>query len=389
MIDFELTEEQRMMKDTAHKFAENEIRPVAAEYDESGEFPWPIVEKAHEIGLTNFYFPEEYGGGGITSHLTGHIVAEELSWGCAGIGTCIQATGLAAAAIMGMGTEEQKKRWIPMFTDPEKVRIGAMALTEPGAGSDVKAITTTAAKDGDHYVLNGTKCFITNGGIADVHVIFATTDKNLGLMGLAAFIIDKDTPGLSMGKKEDKMGVRASHTGEVILEDCRVPAENMLGGEPGSEGAGPGAFGALQMLEVTRPGVGAAAVGIGRAAMECAVDYAKTRIQMGRTIIRHQGISFKLADMAMKVDAARLMVWRAGWIADKGLPFARGEGSMAKCFAGDIAVQVAIDAIQVLGGYGYMKDYPVEKYLRDAKIYQIWEGTAEVQRMVIARMLRL
>ena len=388
MIDFELTEEQRIMRDTAHKFAEKEIRPVAAEFDESEDMPWEVMKKAHEIGLTSFYFPEQYGGGGVSSHLTTHIVSEELAWGCAGICTCIVGTGLAAAAILGMGTEEQKNKYVPMFTDPKQLRIGAMALTEPQAGSDVKAIAATAVRDGDEYVLNGRKCFITNGGIADVHVVFATTDKNLGLMGLAAFVIDKDTPGLSMGKKEKKLGVRASHTAEVILEDCRIPVENRLGGEPGTEGAGPGAFGALTMLEITRPAIGAAAVGIARAAMEYATDYAKERKQMGRALIRHQGIGFKLADMAMKVDAARLMVWRAGWMADKGVPFTRGEGSMAKCFAGDVAMWVTTEAVQILGGYGYMKDYPLEKWMRDAKIYQIWEGTAEIQRLVIARMLR-
>jgi len=388
MIDFELTEEQRMMRDTAHKFAENEIRPVAAQYDESEEMPWDVMKKAHEIGLTTFAFPEEYGGGGVTSHLTHHIVVEELAWGCAGIATSIVGTGLAAAAIMGMGTEEQKKKYIPMFTDPKVLRIGAMALTEPQAGSDVKAISTTAVREGDEYVLNGRKCFITNGGIADVHVVFATTDKSLGLMGLAAFVIDKDTPGLTMGKKEKKLGVRASHTAEVILENCRVPVENRLGGEPGTEGAGPGAFGALTMLEITRPGVGAAAVGVARAALEYATEYAKERMQMGRAIIRHQGVGFKLADMAVQVDAARLMVWRAGWMADKGIPFSRGEGSMAKLLAGDVAMWVTTEAVQILGGYGYMKDYPLEKWMRDAKIYQIWEGTAEIQRLVIARMLR-
>jgi acyl-CoA dehydrogenase len=388
MIDFELTEEQRMMRDTAHKFAENEIRPVAAHYDEIGEMAWDVLKKAHEIGLTSYYFPEEYGGGGVLSQVTNHIVIEELSWGCAGIATAIVGTGLAAVAILGMGTEAQKKKYIPMFTDPKQLRIGAMALTEPQAGSDVKAISTTAVREGDEYVLNGRKCFITNGGIADVHVVFGTTDKSLGLMGLAAFVIDKDTPGLSMGKKENKLGVRASHTGEVILENCRVPVENRLGGEPGTEGAGPGAFGALSMLEISRPSVGAAAVGIARAALEYATQYATERMQMGRPIVRHQGIGFKLADMAMQVDAARLMVWRAGWIADKGLPFTRGEGSMAKCFAGDVAMRVTTDAVQILGGYGYMKDYPLEKWMRDAKIYQIWEGTNEIQRIVIARMLR-
>ncbi|HCJ10849.1 MAG TPA: acyl-CoA dehydrogenase [Clostridiales bacterium] len=382
MVEFALTEEQKAFQRLAHEFAEKEIRPVAAEYDESEEFPWDIVKKAAKMGLTSFYFPEKYGGGGVEDRITEFIVAEELAWGCAGIATCILGTGLAAAGIMALGTEEQKEKWIPMFCDEDDVKIGAMALTEPEAGSDVSNLKTTAVKDGDEYVLNGTKCFITNGGIADIHVIFATTDPSLGWGGLAAFVVPKGTPGLSMGKKEKKLGVRASHTAEVILQDCRIPAENRLGGE-GTIAA----LGALKMLEYTRPGVGAQAVGIARAALEYATEYAKTRVQFKKPIIAHQGVGFKLADMATKVDAARLLCWRAGWMCNAGVPFTRGEGSMAKLYAGDVAVEVCIDAIQILGGYGYMKEYPVEKWLRDAKIFQIWEGTAEIQRLVIARAL--
>lgn len=388
MIDFELTEEQRMFKDLAHKFAVEKIRPVAEYYDQTEEMPWPVMEEAHKLGLTNFYFPPEYGGGGVHDFITHFIVSEELAWGCAGIQTCILSTGLAAAAILGMGNETQKKKYIPTFCDPQKVRLGAMGLTEPGAGTDIKMITTFAQKENNSYILNGTKCFITNGGIADLHVIFATTDKKLGLLGMAAFIIEKGTAGLSSGKKEKKLGVRASHTAEVILEDCKIPKENRLGGEPGEEGSTSGIFGALNMLEITRPGVGAAAVGIARAAFEYALNYSKQRVQGGKPIIKHQAIGFKLADMAIKVDAARLLVWRAGWMANKNMQLRRGEGSMAKLFAGDICMEVTADAIQVLGGYGYMKDYPVEKWYRDAKIYQIWEGTAEAQRMVISAMLR-
>jgi len=382
VVEFALTEEQKAFQRLAHEFAEKEIRPVAAEYDESEEFPWDIVKKAAKMGLTSFYFPEKYGGGGVEDRITEFIVAEELAWGCAGIATCILGTGLAAAGIMALGTEEQKEKWIPMFCDEDDVKIGAMALTEPEAGSDVSNLKTTAVKDGDEYVLNGTKCFITNGGIADIHVIFATTDPSLGWGGLAAFVVPKGTPGLSMGKKEKKLGVRASHTAEVILQDCRIPAENRLGGE-GTIAA----LGALKMLEYTRPGVGAQAVGIARAALEYATEYAKTRVQFKKPIIAHQGVGFKLADMATKVDAARLLCWRAGWMGNAGVPFTRGEGSMAKLYAGDVAVEVCIDAIQILGGYGYMKEYPVEKWLRDAKIFQIWEGTAEIQRLVIARAL--
>jgi acyl-CoA dehydrogenase len=382
VVDFALSDEQKAFQRLAHEFAEKEIRPVAAQYDESEEFPWDVVRKAAKMGLTSFYFPEKYGGGGVEDRITEFIVAEELAWGCAGIATCILGTGLAAAGIMALGTEEQKDKWIPMFCDENDVKIGAMALTEPEAGSDVQNLKTTAVKDGDEYVLNGVKCFITNGGIADVHVIFATTDPSAGWGGLAAFIVPKGTPGLSMGKKEHKLGVRASHTAEVILQDCRIPAENRLGGEGAIA-----ALGALKMLEYTRPGVGAAAVGIARAALEYATEYAKTRVQFRKPIIAHEGIGFKLADMAVKVDAARLMVWRAGWMGNNNIPFTRGEGSMAKLIAGDVAVEVCIDAIQVLGGYGYMREYPVEKWLRDSKIYQIWEGTAEIQRLVISRAL--
>lgn len=382
MVDFALTDEQLTFQRLAHDFAEKEIRPVAAQYDESEEFPWEIVKKAAKMGLTSFYFPEKYGGGGVEDRITEFVVAEELAWGCAGIATCILGTGLAAAGIMGMGTEEQKEKWIPMFCSEDDVKIGAMGLTEPDAGSDVQNLKTTATKKDGGYVLNGVKCFITNGGIADVHVIFATVDPTAGWAGLAAFIVPKGTPGLSMGKKEHKLGVRASHTAEVILQDCWVPAENRLGGEDSIA-----ALGALKMLEYTRPGVGAQAVGIARAALEYATEYAKTRVQFKKPIIAHEGVGFKLADMATKVDAARLLVWRAGWMCNAGVPFTRGEGSMAKLFAGDTAVEVCIDAIQILGGYGYMREYPVEKWLRDAKIYQIWEGTAEIQRLVISRAL--
>jgi alkylation response protein AidB-like acyl-CoA dehydrogenase len=388
MIDFELTPEQREIQKLAHEFAEREIRPVAMYYDETEETPWEIIEKAHKIGLTTFSFPEEYGGGGIEDPISRLLVTEELAWGCAGINVAINGTHLPVAAIMAMGTTEQKKRLIPQFCDPNHVKIGAMGLTEPGAGSDVSAIQTTAKREGDYYVLNGTKQFITNGGIADIHVVFATLDRSQGWNGVAAFVIeDKNTPGFSMGRKEKKMGVRASHTAQIILDNVRVPVENRLGGEPGDPEYVPGYIGALKMLEHTRPGVAAAAIGIARAAYEYALDYAKQRIQFGKPIIEHQGVAFKLADMATKIDAARLLVWRAGWLREKGIGFQRGEGSMAKLFAGDVAVETTIDAIQILGGYGYIKEYPVEKWARDAKIYQIWEGTAEIQRMVIARAI--
>jgi alkylation response protein AidB-like acyl-CoA dehydrogenase len=386
MIDFSLTEEQKEFQKSARNFAKNEIRPVAHLYDEEEEMPWDVIKKAAKLGLTSYRYPAEYGGLGINDPITSLIITEELYWGCAGIGTAINGTGLAATGIMVTGTEEQKRKYIPMFCDPDNPRLGAMGLTEPGAGSDVLAMSTTAVRDGDEYVLNGTKQFITNGGIADVHVIFAQTDREKGWDGVAAFVVEKGTPGLSMGKKEKKMGVRASHTAQVILEDCRIPVENRLGGEPGSPTAITG-LGALKMLEATRPSVGAGALGIARASYEYALAYAKERKQFGKPIIKNQAIAFKLADMATEIEAARLLIWKAAWMVKNKLPFSRGEGSMAKLYAGDIAVKAAMEAIQILGGYGYIREYPVEKWLRDAKIYQIWEGTAEIQRLVISRLI--
>ncbi|EGL83253.1 acyl-CoA dehydrogenase domain-containing protein [Caldalkalibacillus thermarum TA2.A1] len=386
MIDFSLTEEQKEFQKLARDFAKNEIRPVAHIYDESEEVPWEVIKKAAKLGLTAYRYPAEYGGLGIDDPITSLIITEELAWGCAGIATAINGTGLAATAIMIAGTEEQKKKYIPMFCDPDNPRLGAMGLTEPGAGSDVASMKTTAIRDGNEYVLNGTKQFITNGGIADVHVIFAQTEPGSGWDGIAAFVVEKGTLGLKMGKKEKKMGVRASHTAQVILEDCRIPVENRLGGEPGSPTAITG-LAALKMLEATRPSVGAAALGIARAAYEYALEYARERKQFGKPIIKQQAIAFKLADMATEIEAARLLIWKAGWMVKNKLPFARGEGSMAKLFAGDVAVRTALEAIQILGGYGYIREYPVEKFLRDAKIYQIWEGTAEIQRLVISRLI--
>lgn len=388
MADFSLSEEERMIQQLAHEFAVKEIRPRAAYYDEREEFPREIVGKAQELGLASGIF-----GGGVPG-LTGVIIAEELAWGCAGIALAIAASGLAAAAIMGIGTPEQQKKFLPMaISSGGEIRLGAMGLTEPEAGSDVQAISTTAVRDGDDYVLNGTKRFITNGGIADVHVIFATEDKSKGWGGLAAFVVEKGTPGLSEGTVWKKMGIRASHTADVIMEDCRIPVENRLGPPPG-DGAGgapavPGALGALKMLERTRPSIGAFALGIARAALEYATDYAKERKQFGKPLIAHEGIAFKLADMAMAYDAARLLVHRAAWMATTGQPLLRAEGSMAKCYASDVAMQVAIDAVQICGGYGYMREFPVEKWVRDAKIFQIFEGTNEIQRLVISRALSM
>ncbi|MGB6838439.1 MAG: acyl-CoA dehydrogenase family protein [Dehalococcoidia bacterium] len=385
MVDFALSEEERMIRDLAHEFAEKEIRPVAEYYDEhEGEYPTPVVQKAAQLGLAG-------GAFGGSSALGGVIIVEELSWGCGGIALAIVSSGLAAAAIVGMGTDEQRAKFLPMCMSTEdEVRIGAYCLTEPEAGSDVANISTTAVRDGDDYILNGTKRFATNGGIADVHVVFATEDKSKSWGGLCAFAIEKGTPGLSEGTVWKKMGVRASHTSDVILEDCRVPLDHRLGEPPGEAKEGAprgGAMGALGALERTRPVIGSFGLGVGRAAFEYALDYAKERIQFGRPIATRQAIAFKLADMAIELDAARMLIWRAAWMAANNVPFLRAEGSMAKCYPSDVAMRVTIEALQILGGYGYMREFPVEKWVRDAKIFQIFEGTNEIQRIVIARAL--
>jgi len=388
VVAFELSEEERMVQQVAHDFARKEIRPAAAYYDEREEVPYDIIKKAAAIG-----FGVTREGGlleGASSSLLPSIMAEELSWGCAGIALAINSSGLAAAAIAATGSPAQRAQWLAAIaSDGAAVHLGAMCLTEPDAGSDVANIQTTATRDGDDYVLNGEKQFITNGGIADVHVVFATEDRAKGWAGLGAYIVPAGTPGLTAGPAWRKMGIRASHTANVILSDCRIPAANKLGAAPAGGGGsgGPGALGALMTLERTRPVVGAYALGIGRAAYEYALDYAKQRVQFGKPIIKNQGIGFMLADMAMAVDSARLMVWRAAWMAGANAQYLQAEGSMAKCFASDMAMKVTVDAVQVLGGQGYMRDHPVEKWVRDAKIFQIFEGTNQIQRLVISRAL--
>ena len=382
MIGFELTEEQEQMRQLAHRFAEEEIRPVAGEYDESEEMPWPVIEKSAEIGLTSFHYPEKFGGGGVDSLLTTCIVAEELAWGCLGIGMSILTLGLAAIPILLAGDEEQKSRYIPWFCDSGQVKAGAFALTEPEAGSDVASIRTTAKRDGDEYVLSGQKRFITLGGIADLYVVFASLDPGAGHEAISAFIVEANTPGLSAGKKEKKMGMRASHTGDVILEEVRVPTKNRLGEE------GEGFFIAMRAFGHSRPLVAVAAVGLARAAYEYAMDYAQQRVQFGKPIIAKQAIRFMLADMATEIDAARLLVWRAAWMVDQGKP-CNVPASMAKVYAADMAMKVTTDAVQILGGYGYMREYPVEKWMRDAKILQIVEGTSQIQKVIISQMLAM
>ncbi|MGA9112348.1 MAG: acyl-CoA dehydrogenase family protein [Candidatus Dormiibacterota bacterium] len=386
-LDFSLTTEQEEIRRLAHEFAINEMRPRAAHYDEHEETPWEVMRKAHELGLDAVSaFPERYGGGGLDP-VSQLILAEELSWGDAGMAISIQGTGLCAAAILAMGTEAQKRKYIGILAEIGDLRIGAMGLTEPNSGSDALALEANARKVDGGWVLNGTKQFCTNGGIADLQVVFATTDRSLGPAGIAGFVIEKGNPGMRQGRKEKKMGVRASHTAQVILEDCLVPEDARLGAEADGTETGPGALGALLTLEATRPQIAAGALGIGRAAFEFARDYSLERQAFGRPIARHEAIAFKLADMATEIDAARLLIWRAGWMLAEGIPFARGEGSMAKLYAGDMAMRVTTEAVQVLGGYGYIKEYPVERFMRDAKIYQIWEGTAEIQRLVISRCL--
>ena len=378
MVDFELTEEQKLMQKTAHEFAEKEMRPIALDYDKKAVMPWDVVQKAHSIGLDTAFIPEEYGGGGINSTLTHCVVMEELNWGCAGIATGLLGAGLAYLPIIHMGTEEQKKRFLVRFTGPEP-RLGALCLTEPDAGSDNQNISTTAVREGKEWVLNGVKRFITNGGIADIHVVFATIDKSLRFLGVRGFVVEHDTPGLKEGKVEDKMGVRASHTSEVILDNCRIPVDNMLGSEDSSA-----FYGAMKTLESSRPLVAAGAVGIARAAYEYALDYSRKRKQFGAPIAKKQAIGFMLADMKTKIDAARLLVYRAAWMLDQGMPMNK-EASEAKLFAADMAMDVTTDAVQIMGGAGYMKDEPVEKWMRDAKVFQIWEGTSQIQRLIISR----
>jgi acyl-CoA dehydrogenase len=371
------------------------MRPVAPHYDETEEFPWPVLKKAAEIGLYSFDFYAQSVADDTGLFLP--LAMEELSWGCAGIGLSIFGTGLPLSALGASGTPEQLLEWAPkMFGTPEEPKIGAFGVTEPQAGSDVSSLRTTAKRERDGWLLNGRKVFITNGGIANVHVIVATVDPSLGHRGQATFIVGEGTPGLSMGKKEKKLGIRASHTAEVVLEDVWVPAENLLGGEDKLEsklqrarsGQSTGRqSGALATFEATRPSVGAQAVGIARAAWEFARDYAKERVAFGRPIIEHQGVAFQLADMAMETDAARLLVWRAAWMGRTGQPFVHAEGSMSKLKGGEVAVRVTEQAVQVLGGYGFIKDFPVEKWYRDAKIYTLFEGTSEIQRLVISRAL--
>ncbi len=375
MIDFSLTEEQKALQNMAHEFAEKEMRPHAAKYDKGEEFAWDIMHKAFEVGLITCEIPEELGGGGL-GHLDTVILSEELAWGCAGMYTTIMASSLAFTPILLFGTDEQKKKFLTPFT--QKMSLAAFCLTEREAGSDAGSLKTKAIKDGDDYVINGSKCFITNGGVAELLTVFALTDPEKGARGMSAFVVPADTPGIIIGKEEDKMGHRASNTCELFFEDVRVPAANLLSKE------GMGFIIAMRTLDSTRAPVGAGGVGVARAAMEHAIEYARTRIQFGKPIALFQDISFRIAQMAAEINAARFLVWDAAWRLDSGLPVGK-ESAIAKFFASDTAMKTTNSALEIFGGYGYMKDYPMEKLMRDAKLLQIYEGTNSIQRMVVSR----
>lgn len=371
---FTLTAEQATIQRMARDFAEKEIMPVAAEYDEQEKFPFVVLQKMWETGLVNYSVPEELGGAGLDT-FTSCLVTEELGRACAGIATTASANSLAFYPILLAGTEEQQKRLLPPITTHGK--FAAFCLTEPNAGSDAASEATTAATVNGGYELNGSKCFITNGDIADLYVVFATVDRSRGLKGLTAFAVPK-TEGISTGKKEIKLGIRASSTVVVNFDNVFVPKQNLLGAE------GQGFRVAMQTLDTSRPMVGALAVGVARGAYETALKYAKERVQFGQPIANFQMIQAMLADMATRIDAARLLVWRAASMVDKKEGLFAKESAMAKLFAGDTAMDVTTDAVQIMGGYGYSREYPVEKYMRDAKIMQIYEGTNQIQRLVIA-----
>jgi acyl-CoA dehydrogenase len=398
MTEFSMTlsEDQLQIQEWVHTFAQDVLRTNAEEWDEREEFPWPVVQEAAKVGLYGFDFMANAIGD--ETGLTLPIALEELFWGDAGLALSIFGSGLAAAAISGNGTVDQVIEWVPQcYGTADKVQLGALCASEPDAGSDVGGYRTRAVYDEatDEWVLNGTKAWITNGGIADVHVVVAVVDPSLGTRGHASFVIGPDTKGLSQGQKYKKHGIRASHTAEVVLDDVRIPGSQLLGGKDKLDhklakareqiSTADEKQPAMATFETTRPAVGAMAVGIARAAYEYSLQYAKDRVAFGQPIIMKQGIAFKLADMAMEIDASRLLVWRAAWMGRSGVPFRQGEGSMSKLKASEVAVWATENAIQILGGYGYTREYPVERWHRDAKIMTIFEGTSEIQRLVIAR----
>ncbi len=377
-MDYFLTEEQKMIQDLCRKIAVERIRPMAAKYDEEQAFPWDVVREMAEADLFAIFVPEDYGGlGGGVLELC--IAVEELSRACGGIALSLAASALGSFPLILFGSEDQKKRYLPDLAAGK--RLAAFALTEPNAGSDAAAIQTVAVKDGDSYVLSGTKQWITNAGEAEIYTVVAMTDRAKGSRGATAFLLEKGMPGLDFGKKEDKLGIRASSTREVVLRDCRVPQENVLGKE------GLGFIVAMKTFDQSRPGVAAQAVGIAQGALDEAMSYARERVQFGKPISSFQGLQFMLADMATEIEAARALVYQTARTIDSGGKDIAKASAMCKVFASDVAMKVTINAVQVLGGYGYMKDYPVEKMMRDAKITQIYEGTNEIQRSIIASNL--
>ncbi|MGD8534657.1 MAG: acyl-CoA dehydrogenase family protein [Candidatus Aminicenantes bacterium] len=374
-MSFSLTEEQLALQEMAREFAEKEMKPNAAKYDKGDEFSEDVMQKAFEVGFLTCTIPKEYGGGGLNDVDT-VIISEELAAACAGMYTTMMVNALAYTPIILYGTDEQKKRFL--IPQTEKMSFASFCLTEREAGSDAGALRTRAKKVGKEYVINGSKCFISNGKIASFYVVFANSNPEKGMRGLSAFIVPRETPGLIIGKEEDKMGHRASNTVELTFEDMKVPEENLLGKE------GIGFIIAMKTLDKTRAPVGAAGVGVARAALEYAIEYAKNRKQFGKPIALFQNTSFKIAQMAMEINAARHLVWHAAWLMDEGKPCGK-ESAMAKAFGSDVAMKVTTECVQILGGYGYMRDYPMEKLMRDAKLLQIYEGTNEIQRLVISR----
>lgn len=378
-MDFKISQEQEMMVKIVRDLAQKEIALRAEYIDETGEFPWENINSLNELGLLGMTVPEEYGGS-LTDTITYIMAIEEISKACASTGAIMAIHNSAGlGGLVRFGTEEQKKKYLPRVAEGGK--LAALALTEPGAGSDAAAVKTTAVLKDDHYVINGTKCFISNGGVADVYTVLAMTDSSKGVKGMSAFIVEAGTLGFGYGKKENKMGIRGSATCELFFDNCKIPKENLLGNE------GEGFKIAMFILDGARIGIGAQAVGIAQAAYEAALQYSKERQQFGKPIFNFQAISFMLADMAMQIEAARLMVYKAAYLKDAGLPYGK-EAAMAKTFASDMAQKVTADAVQIMGGYGYSKEYPVERYMRDAKITQIYEGTNQIQRIVISNYLK-
>ena len=375
MIDFSLTEEQKSLQEMAREFAEKEMKPNASKYDKGDEFSEDVMKKAFEVGFLTCTIPQEYGGGGL-SHVDTVVISEELAAGCAGMYTTMMVNALAYTPVLLYGTDDQKRRFL--IPQTEKMSFASFCLTEREAGSDAGGLKTKADKDGTDFIINGSKCFISNGKIASFYVVFALTRPEKGARGMSAVVVPRETPGITIGKEEDKMGHRASNTVELFFEDVRVPQANLLGSE------GQGFIIAMKTLDETRAPVGAAGVGVARAAMEYAVEYAKNRVQFGKPIALFQNTAFKIAQFAMEINAARHLVYHAAWLNDQKRPCGK-ESAMAKAFASDVAMKVTTEALQILGGYGYMKDYPMEKLMRDAKLLQIYEGTNEIQRWVISR----